>query len=199
MKIKLILESENQKFITMKNRIFLLTVLASFLVITGCEKIKNLADVEFDADYSADIDVTIAPDEKSALKATQNYTFNESETIDPNSNSDFDKYADKIKDVEVKSVTAEVISINKEVTLTATTLEIFSDNHSASWYFEEKVVNVGTSLSLQQDDAKLTAMEKIIDEREPFTVSVRGESSKDDVQMTIRVTVKTKITANPLD
>ncbi len=172
-------------------------VLAAF-TIAGCEKIKSLADVEFTADYSADIDVTIAPDEKSTSKATQNYTFNESETIDPNSNPDFDTYADKIKDVEVKSVTAEVVSINKEVTLFETTLEIFSDNHSASWYFEEQVVNVGTSLSLQQDDAKLTAIEDIIDEREPFTVSVNGESSEDDVQMTIRVTVETEITANPL-
>lgn len=182
----------------MKNRILLLTVLAAFFVITGCEKIKSVADVEFNADYSADVDVTIAPDEKSTLKATQNYTFNESETIDPNSNSDFDKYADKIKDVKVKSVTAEVVSINKEVTLTATTLEILSDNHNASWYFEEQVVNVGTSLSLQQNEAKLTAIENIIDERRPFTVSVNGESSEDDVQMTIRVTVETKITANPL-
>ncbi|HQQ13007.1 MAG TPA: hypothetical protein PK855_07585, partial [Bacteroidales bacterium] len=62
---------------------------------TGCEKIKDLADVTFDADFTSTMDATVEP---TSLKSGQAMGyFAEETTIDPNTNEDFKTYANKIK------------------------------------------------------------------------------------------------------
>jgi len=176
----------------MKNRIFFVAIVLAAFLYSGCDKL----DVDFKADYSTNLNVVIPP---SGVKAFTGYPFSVSSTIDPMSDSDFAKYANKIKDVNVKEVIAEITSINKEVVLLNCTLAATSPNYSsAEWYFENENLTVGKKFTLANESGKWDNIQKILTDKKILTVSANGSTDQNDVQFTIKVTIKTVITAGAL-
>ncbi|KAF0128972.1 MAG: hypothetical protein FD155_2797 [Bacteroidetes bacterium] len=162
---------------------------------TGCEKIKSLADVTFDANYESTIDVDVVP---SALKAT-NGTFFETVTIDPLSNSDMATYANLIKDIDVVEVSAEVISLSTPVQLISATLNASSTGFTdASWSFANETLTVGKVLTLSNDAGQFDNLQKILTSKNVFTVTLQGQTDVNEATFSLLMTFKTRVTANPL-
>lgn len=78
--------------------------------------------------------------------------------------------------------------------------EISSDGFaSAVWEFENVELNQGTVLTLDNSSGQFDNMQAILDSTNIFTAEVSGTTDKDDVTFTLKVTIKTTVTANPLD
>lgn len=175
----------------------------SFLVIalamsfSACEKLKSLADVKFDAEFQTDLDVTVTP---SLNKAGIDGVFSASATIDPLSDSEFKKYAEKIKKIEITDATAEIITINPSpVQLISAELKATSAGMAdAQWNFANETLSAGTKLNLSNANNQWTNLQAILDNKVIFTVSLNGQTDVNDATFKLRVTYKTKITANPL-
>ena len=180
----------------MKVKILVLALLAVALVIGGCNKIKELADVTFDADFDVDLDVNVPP---GTLRAGSNGAFSTTTTIDPLADSTVEKYIDKIKGWEITSLTGKIVRVSKPgVTLQNAELQVYSENFNASWYLPVTPLTKNQIITLDNSDGQWDAVENILGEKKVFTVSAEGATDEDDFSFTIRVFVKSRVTANPL-
>ena len=179
----------------MKNitKVFLSLLLVG-IVLSGCEEAEELLDVKFDANYDTEIDVTITPGTKSV-----NGVFNVTETIDPNSDSQFAEYASKIKGIDISEVTTEILYINPNVTLVSTNLSIFNDKSSVTWTFTNEELSVGTVLTLDNNAGQWNTVEDILMDKSVFTVTINGETVEDNAEFIILIKLKSEVTASPLD
>lgn len=176
----------------MKNlKILSLVVLLIGLVFGSCKKVEEALDVTFDATYDTDLNVDVPA-------VARNVSFSASSTIDPASDPDVSKYWDKIKKFEVQEVTGVITSISKEVTLVSADLTIANDSRTAKWTFNNVPLTVGTKLTLDNSGGQWNTVDQILQDKKVFTVRINGEVSEGGVQFTILVTIKTKVTANPL-
>jgi hypothetical protein len=177
----------------MKNltRIFTLLMVVA-MSFTSCET-DDLLKFDFDTDFDTDFDIDI-PAAKSL--AADGYPFSQSQEIDPLSDSELAKYASSISKVEIKSVTAEIISINKPVTLSDCVIEIKSGDLVKSWQLNPVTANVGTKYELTDADEKFAFIQQLIKSGQKFTVKYSGKSSEQGVQFKLKFTIKAKITAS---
>lgn len=172
-------------------------MLLAFIAVTsaGCDKAKELLDVKFDADFKTDLKVDI-PAETTRNADASFYT---EETIDPKSNSDFAEYGSKIKDIEIKEVNATVTAINKETVLETAEIKVTSEGmNSAIWAFTNETLIVGKKLTLDNANGQWDNVQAMLNAQNAFTVSIGGTADQDDVQYTLSVEIKTRVTANPL-
>ena len=175
----------------MKNLKFLFAgIFLTALVFSGCNKVEEALDVTFDANYKTNLNVEVGPG--------RSVTFYEKEEIDPASDPDVNKYWNKIKDFEVREITGTIIDISKNVTLETGTLSIYNNNRRAQWTFNNIPLTVGTSLTLDNAGGNWSTVSRILKDKQTFTVEVEGAVSDGDVKFTVLVTIKTKVTANPL-
>lgn len=166
-------------------------VLTITMVYSGCSKL----DIDFDASYDANLMVQVPP---SGMKNT-GYHFLASATIDPMSDPDFSKYANKIKDVKVKEVVAEVTSVSKPVTILNCDLSMSATGYdTALWSFTNESVVVGKKFTLGNNSGEWDKVQTILSDKKELTITIEGHTDQDDVQFTIKVTVKSDVTANPL-
>lgn len=166
-------------------------------VLSGCEKIKSLVDVKFNTDLSADLGVTI-PSYNMKAAVLEGFEFSESATIDIRSDSEIDKYFDKLKSFDVQELTGTVKSVSKPVTIISGTLSITSGSTVASWSVSDFDVVVGSQIVLDNGDGQWDKVNKILDAKKEFTVKIVGLTDTDDVTFVIEVVIKVKVTANPL-
>ncbi|MDP3461610.1 MAG: hypothetical protein Q8S18_02350 [Bacteroidales bacterium] len=172
---------------TSKILILLLAILA---VSPGC---KKLLDVTFDAKFVASFPV-------GPTSNLKNFSFNETYTIDPETNSDYKEYADKIKDVKIKSVTGKVTSINTPVTLTNTSVTATKEGFTTVAFFVASMdIFEGFTYTYTNEDAQFNNLAKMLKNTEPLTVTLNGTASEEGVVFTYEVTFDTEITANPLE
>lgn len=176
----------------MKLKATFTTLLVAAIVFTGCNKVKNAADVHFDANYSTDINVTVSPNRDI------NGSFNESATIDPSSNADVNTYLNLIKSWEIVGVSGEITSVSQDFTLLSATVSVSSADQNASWEFSNLAVTTGSSLTLDNSGGQWDTINKILAEKQAFTVSFSGQTDQDNVQFTLHVTLQSKVVANPL-
>ena len=173
-----------------------LVLLMSGVVFTSCEEVSELTDVKFPADYEAEIDVTVTPTSSDKLIGG---TFSASETIDPVSDPDYEKYLDKIKGVKITEFTALVLSVDPNITLSSTLISVSNNNHEALWEFIELPIVAGTEVILDNDSGQWDSIEQILMEKEPFTVSISGQADKENAEFVVLFTFKSEVTANPLN
>ena len=180
----------------MKTKKLLFALLAVALMIGACNTVTDLADVTFDAELKADLNCEVPP---GSFKSGINGAFSVSETIDPLSDPEVEKYVDNIKSWEVTSVTGEILSVSKEgVNLLSANVEVFSNNHNASWQISNTPLVVGETITLDNGNGQWNTIDNILGDKDVFTISASGETDQDDVTFVIQVIVQTKITANPL-
>lgn len=168
---------------------------------TGCEKIKSLADVTFDANFEAEMDVVVQP----TLKDSQAMgTFSEQETIDPTSNADFNTYSEKIKEIKVEKVIVEIISItnapNSTVQLGSATLSVEKTGYtSAQWVEQNQTLTVGKTFEYNTASDQFTNLMNIINTKQSFDVKFYGTADPVNAGFRVKVYLNTKITANALN
>ena len=88
-------------------------LLALFLIISlgSCEKIKELADVDFDANLETP-NMTITPPSGKTIDSP-GYEFIVSNKINPLANTDIKQYLNKIKEWEIHSIEVETVSVSE--------------------------------------------------------------------------------------
>jgi hypothetical protein len=170
-------------------------------VNTGCEKIKDLADVSFDANFDTEMNVDVKPTtQKSGLEMG---SFSETAEIDPNSNEDFKTYASKIKDIKVTKVVFEIIEItnapNNAVQLGSATLSVDKTGFtSAKWIESAQTLTVGKKFEYSTLD-QFANLQNILNSKVVFTVNFFGTADPVDASFKVKVTINSTITANPLN
>ncbi len=180
----------------MKMKIFFAAVLLSGLLFTtGCQKIKSLLDVKFDANYTVDLNMTVPA--AGSIKSVQS-AFEGSATIDPTTNSDVKKYLNLIKTWEVTGLTGTFKNVTKEAVLETCTLTFSSDAGTATWTKTNLPIKNGSSFTLDNSNGQWDELNKILSAKKKFTVTVSGKTDIDDFTFTMEIEVKSTITANPL-
>ncbi len=177
----------------MKIKITLLVLIISALSFNGCDKVKDVADVTFNANYTTDLNVTVSPDRNI------NGTFNESTTVNLTSNADVKKYLHLIKNWEIVGLSSEITNTSENFNLINATVSIASSDKNASWEFNNVAMTTGTHLSLDNTNGQWNTINQILSEKQTFTITFSGQTDIDNVQFTLHITVKTKVTANPLE
>lgn len=165
-------------------------LLLTGIIFTGCNKVKELADVTFNATYDANLNVVVP--------ATRNVSFETETTIDPTADEDVAKYINNIKSFNVQSMTATITSISKDVTLVTADLTVFNSSKTAEWNMENLPLTVGASIPLGNENGQWDTVNQIFDDKTAFTVKLVGETDEGDVTFTLKVSITTQITANPL-
>lgn len=168
----------------------------------GCEKIKDLADVSFDANFDTEMNVDVKPTaQKSGLEMG---SFSETADIDPNTNEDFKTYASKIKEIKITKVVFEIIEItnapNNTVQLGSATLSVDKTGYtSAKWMESAQALTLGTKFEYSTMDAQFTYLQNILNSKEVFTVNFYGTADPVDASFKVKVSINSTIVANPLN
>ena len=172
------------------------TLLLIGIFTPGCE--KGLLDVKFESDFVANLDANVAG--KSLEKSVaQTFTFTTSDIVDPLTDPEVNKYKDKIKDVSLTKISAEITSISKSVNLVSGKLKVTSTGFtSAEWNFTNQTLQVGSILSIGNETGQITNVQNMLNSLNPITVTLSGDTDQGNVQFTLKVTFNTEITANPL-
>lgn len=181
-------------------------VLMLFVGLTtlGC---KKLLDVDFTAEFKADMPVSIAADAVAdSTSADRNtnavfYRFDELKTIDPADNSEYNKYSDKIKSVTVNSITATITNLNKPFNLVNVHIHVVDENNDneAFWIYPFVSVTEGTVLTLEDTDGQFATVKAMFEAGHKVLVNVHGHTSEKELSFTITTAFGTKIVANPLN
>jgi len=180
----------------MKNltKLFLGLLLAG-IIFTGCKEATELADVKFTANFEDTLSVVVTP--ATGLKAG-NGVFSETITIDPTSDSDFDKYLNNIKGIDINEVSGLVLIVNPNVTLSSTVLTVSNDTRNATWEFDVLPIEAGTVLILDNADGQWDTIEEILMDKKVFTVSINGQASEESADFLVLVKINSEVLANPI-
>lgn len=171
--------------------LFLLLLVGS--IATGC---KKLLDVEFDADFKADLDVDVPA---TSLKAAS-YYFTDTYTIDPATNKEYKKYSDKIQGVKVTAITGKITSINKNATLIDGKVVVSKAGFTSVTLTSpaNTPLTNGASYTYSDTDSQFQNLAKILKDTNPIEVFYEGHVDQNDLRYTYELTFTTTITANPL-
>jgi len=167
------------------------------IFFTGCKEAEEVFYVNFYADYETEFNIEVTP--SSTNKGSIDGTFTLNETIDPTTNSDYLKYIDNIKEVDITEVSGEVISISKNVTLQSCTLEVTNPDNNATWSFTDEFIQLGTILTLGNDQGQWDEMTDIMFGKVPFTVNIAGAVDDEEVEFTVLFSLKSEVTASPIN
>jgi hypothetical protein len=171
-----------------------LIILAIVVLVTpGC---KKLLDVKFDADFVASFPIELTSNLKNGVP------FEESTTIDPLTNSDFNEYSDKINDVNVKSITGTITDLNSgagNVTISNLTITVSKEGFTPIAFPIPGDIEIFEGYTFTYpNDNNLKLVAAIIKSLGTFTVTLTGISSEAVVSFEYEVTFNTEVTANPL-
>lgn len=166
--------------------------------ISSCEKIRGLFDVEFETTLSGILDIEI---EEPVIKSTSGHEFYAEEDVNPLNDMDIAEYEENIKDFEIDSVVAEVLFVNKGAVKfeTGTTFFINDNLDKAFWTLgDDWEITQGSILLLTGNNEVYDAVSRILNRKGTFTVGAEGTCSDTDVQITLKIGIKTTVIANPL-
>lgn len=170
--------------------LFLLLLVGS--IATGC---KKLLDVEFDADFKATMDIDVPA---TSLKA-DSYPFSGTTIIDPTTNADYLKYADKIVDVELTGVTGTITSVNPTgVNLLSGIVEVSKEGFNTVTIFTTQSVPIAVGTTVIYDGT-WSDFNAIFKDQNPITIRYYGETDQPGVTFTYELVFATTVTANPLN
>ncbi len=174
----------------------ILGLLLTSVIFTGCKEAEEIFYVNFDANYETEFEVVVPP--SGGKMGVDKASFSVVETIDPSTNSDYEKYIDNIKEVNIQEVTGEVLTITKNVKLLTGTITVSNSKLSPSWTFSNIPIEVGTVLTLDNENGQWDDMTDIMLDKTSFTVNIAGEVDDDDVTFTVLFKVDSKVIASPL-
>jgi hypothetical protein len=175
----------------MKKLVLLFSVLMLMAGFSSCNKIEEATTVEFTASYDADLQIDL--NSRSA-----DGSFSAFATIDPASDSEFNKYIKNIKDISVESITGRVVYTDPEFILESADLRIYNDSHSAEWTYSEVPIYTGTSLIMGNEEGQWDNVSKIANSKSVYNLSLIGSVNVDELSCTIRVTITYKVKASAL-
>jgi len=171
--------------------IFLLVIATSFF-LTSCEKVKDLNTIDFDANFSENLECVTAGVKSNLLVPT----FGASAVIEPTSDPNVNIYLNKIKEYEIESVKATITSMSQEnVTVTTAYLLIKNFQYQAQWDFQDELLTTGKIITLGNENGQWDTVSDILKDGQELTILITGEADFSGVTFTIKVDIETKVTA----
>ena len=175
----------------MKKLIFLFSMLVLMAGFNSCNKIDEATTVEFTASYDADLQIDVN-------SRNTDGSFSAFATIDPTSDSEFNKYIKNIKDISVESITGWVVYTNPDFILESADLRIYNDSYSAEWTYSDESIYTGASLVMGDEEEQWDNVSKIANSKSVYNLSLIGSVNVDELSCTVRVTITYKIKASAL-
>lgn len=185
--------------------VVLRTVLFVGLFFVGSSLSCSLFDKVDDVTFEVEIEHTFVINEGLDSQG-QPVSYSKTETIDPNSNAEFAKYRDKIKEITVNSVTYTVSDYNSphDVTFSNGKGSFISSAGSATAFADAAITvqnvpgSVGGSFSLNYTIAGLEELAKQIKDIQSVDFQVSGTFSQTPVAFKVPVTINCTIKADAL-
>jgi len=178
----------------MKNfvRVFLLAVLATG--IASC----SLLDIERDVELAATLNIDVV---NPVTKSTEGVEFTEAELVNPRENDVVDEYAHLVENYDVSEIVAVVRSVSEPgvVFLAGSTFAIYQGTTlNATWTMQtDYPADVGNIFNMTDLGDAYGVVADILLTSEPFYVAAVGETNVGDVSITMEVTIRSTLTANP--
>lgn len=179
----------------MKNfeRVFLLALLATG--IASC----SLLDVERDVEFAANLNIDVVD---PVLKSTDGVGFATAELVTPRDNEVVEEYAHLVKKHDVSEIIAVVVAVSEPgiVFLKGSTFAIYQGTTlNATWTMKEDYpAELGSIFEMTNLGDAYGVVADILMTADPFYVGAVGETNVGDVSVTMKVTIKSKLTANPI-
>jgi hypothetical protein len=170
------------------------SALMAFVIIafSGCDKVDNLNTVNFDADFTTNLDCNVPALAERAIVPT----FGASAIINPTDDPNVNIYLNNIEEYEIQSVKATITSLSQEnVTIVTAYLLIKNFQSTAQWDFNYELLSVGKTLTLGNENGEWDTVAGILKDRQEITVLITGESDFAGVTFTIKVDIETKVKA----
>ena len=172
-------------------KIILSVLLITGLAWSGCNKAKELLDVEFDADFKVNLPVYL-----TGARALDG-AFLVEKTVDPLADEEVEKYIDNIKGWNVTEFSGVFLHVNPDFELTNGLVKISSASKQASWNLDDQTITEGTEISLGNENGQWQTINEIFGQKEEFTAHFSGNNSLEE-DFTLQLIIKTRVTANPL-
>jgi len=170
----------------------LVSLIFAFALITvGCNKVKDLLDIKFDADFKIDMSVNT---DDSGLGFGY---FNVEETVDPLSDEEVQKYIDNIKNWEIIDLKIKFNQVNPDFYMTEGIVKIYLDEKEVSWLLEDQQITPGSEFALGNEENQWNMVNEIINQKKPFKIKLTGKATPAS-NFNLQLMVNSKITANPL-
>jgi hypothetical protein len=189
----------------MKSKLFFVSFLfVTVTLFSGCQKAKSLLDIKVKTDFKAPINMT-ATATQGISNTTSTYNYGGTYTLVPKDNPDVEKYANKIKDATITSLTATFSNVSTPVTISNFSINIkdLSNGIQGTITYGEAInVTEGGShtfdLTSSQAAEYITVFETAMKDTDQIkiTVSATGDAN---ATFTSTLDMGTTITVNPLN
>ncbi len=172
----------------MKQMLFFLVGAAVLLAINGCDAITT----DFDTNLNKTILAEVA-EVKSGTKDAVTYPFNTTDVLDIRDNSKINDYFDRLKEINVNSITCTFTGIPSGETVAELTISIPSAG------LEVKLTDIdnATQVTLDVTPQILDAVSKRLIETHEITIGISGRSTYAPMTlstlMNFAVTVKARV------
>ena len=177
-----------------KTSAFLILMVVISIMLSSCDKVKDLNTVNFDATFSGDIDCVTAGGLKSTLN---NPVFSGSVEIVPTEDPNVNIYLSNIQKYEIESVKATITSMSQEnVTIISADLTVHNFQHDAVWAFQNELLTTGKTITFGNENVQWDTVSSILKDGQEFTIILTGEADFTAVTFTVKVEIETKVEAN---
>jgi len=180
----------------MKTTLRVLVLVLLTASISSCESIRDLFDVEIETTIEGDLSFVT---DETELKSTEDVGFGDTITVQV-LNDDTYEYEDNIEDFMTSDVTIEVLSVDASDVILRAGSQFTIENMNAGYTWTlttDWPIEPGFSLTL--DAASYDAIDDILEDMVPFTMSTSGTCNKGGVLIGLRYGIETTVVATPLD
>lgn len=178
----------------MKKRTIAVSFLSLVLILSSCQKIKDVLTVKVDAKFTVNLPVTTSP---SPLKSTME-AFSSTDTFDPLNDEQLAKYKDRIKGFDLTDMTGTISELSADVTLNNAKLLVSTASNSTEWNFTNLLLTNGTIITFDNTAGQWDKINDILGEQKVITVTFSGDASQTNVTFTLEVQFGTKVSAKIL-
>jgi hypothetical protein len=169
---------------------------ASILLVSGCDKIKDLADVSFSTDLSMSIPVVVAPAKSaSILLDVSGVSFSATQDLSLGDNEDVEPYLSKIKSIDLKSLVVTVTGLSEGQTINTISLAVTGVGTICT---QTGITSVNNSFTPVINETMLSEAEAKFKSDKKITVTVSGEASG-PMTFTVGLVFDADIKAGALD
>ena len=168
-------------------------VLIALIILGSCDKITTDFDTSLRTTILADVE---QPSEvKSTLKDATTYPFNASQKLDIKDNSKINDYIDRLKEINVKSISCTFTGIPSGETITELNISI----QSVALNLTLENLENGVSVTLDVSNQLLNAISNELTDKHETTIRISGESTYAPMTLSTLMDFQVSVTARVLD
>ena len=168
-------------------------VLVALIIMGSCDRITT----DFDTNLKTTIlaDVQLPAEVKSTLKDVTTYPFSASQKLDVKDNSRINDYIDRLKEINVQSITATFTGIPPGETITELNISI----QSVALDLTLENLENGVSVTLDVSNHLLNAVSNELTDKHETNIIISGESTHAPMKLSTLMDFQVSVTARVLD